>query len=54
MSETTDNIATERPEPRASVQDELAEVTALCAGIGWWKDSSIDQAENGSRHADGS
>ncbi len=29
MSETTDTIATDLPEPRTSVQDELAEVTAL-------------------------
>jgi len=29
MSETTDNVVIDRPEPKASIQDELAEVTAL-------------------------
>ena len=48
MSETTDNVAIERPEPRASVQDELAEVTALLRRHRLVEGLVIDQREPGS------
>jgi len=45
MSEPTDHVAIERPEPRASVQDELAEVTALLRRHRLVEGLVIDQTE---------
>jgi magnesium transporter len=47
MSETDDNATLERPEPRASVQQELAEVTALLRRHRLLEGLVIDQAEPG-------